>query len=65
MTLIFMDVNLLREHLSGDIQELIRNKKVLKHPQMMSIKNLFGEKILLLYKLARWYLKHDLGTMRI
>ena len=65
MSPIFKNVEIGRGDLSKHMQEFAEGKQFLQRPQRMLIGSLFGEKVLLLSELARWYLEHGLVITRI
>jgi G:T-mismatch repair DNA endonuclease (very short patch repair protein) len=62
---IFKNVNVSREHLSEHMRAYAEISGDLARPQRMLIGSLFGEKVLLLSTLARWYLDHGMVITKI
>jgi G:T-mismatch repair DNA endonuclease (very short patch repair protein) len=62
---VFKNVDVCREDLSEHMREFAESNDYLNRPQRMLIGSLFGEKILLLSGLARWYLEHGLVITKI
>ena len=62
---IFKNTNLDRTHLSDHMREFAEKEGYLKRPQRYLIGSLYGEKILLLTELLRWYLDQGLEVSRI
>lgn len=65
MAPIFKNVEVSREDIGMHMKEFAISSNQLKSPQKMLIGSLFGNKILLLSELARWYLNHGLKITRI
>jgi hypothetical protein len=65
MAPIFKNVPVSREDLSSHMREFADERGFLKSPQRMLVGSLFGEKILLLSELAKWYLEKGLVITKI
>jgi hypothetical protein len=65
MAPIFKNVDVSREHLSEHMENFAEGASFLKRPQRMLIGSLFGEKILLLSELVKWYLEQGLEVTRV
>ena len=65
MAPVFKNTMVGREHLSPHMSAFAADTHHLRSPQRTLIGSLFGEKILLLSELARWYLKHGLVITRV
>lgn len=65
MAPIFKNVEVGREHLSEHMRSFAEGTSFLVRPQRMLVGSLYGERILLLSELARWYLEHGLEVTRI
>ena len=65
MAPVFKNTMVGREHLSPHMSDFAADTHHLRRPQRTLIGSLFGEKILLLSELARWYLKHGLVITRV
>jgi len=62
---IFKNIPVSRKDLSDHMQSFASNTNHLMVPQRMLVGSLYGEKILILSKLAKWYLDHGLEITRI
>jgi G:T-mismatch repair DNA endonuclease (very short patch repair protein) len=62
---IFKNVELTRDHLSPSMREFAETEGFLVHPQRSLVGSMFGEKVLLLSTLAKWYLEHGLIITKI
>jgi hypothetical protein len=65
MAPIFKNVPVSREDLSQHMRDFADERGFLKRPQRMLVGSLFGEKILLLSELAKWYLEKGLVITKI
>ena len=62
---VFKNVEVSRDQLSEHMLSFAKEEEFLCRPQRMLVGSLFGEKVLLLSELARWYLEHGLEITRI
>jgi G:T-mismatch repair DNA endonuclease (very short patch repair protein) len=65
MAPIFKNVKVSRDQLSEHMLQFAEENDFLKTPQRMLIGSLYGEKILLLSELAKWYLEHGLEITKV
>ncbi len=65
MAPIFKNTMVGRDHLSQHMADFATGTHHLTYPQRSLVGSLFGEKILLLSELARWYLQHGLVITRV
>ena len=65
MTPVFKNVEVTRQQLGPRMTAFADGKHFLKRPSRMLIGSMFGEKVLLLSALARWYLSHGLIITKV
>ena len=65
MSPVFKNVKVSRQQLGPKMSEFAEGKHFLKRPSRMLIGSMFGEKVLLLSALVRWYLSHGLEITKV
>ena len=65
MSPVFKNISIGRENLTGHMREFVMENDCLKQPQRMLIGSMFGERVLLMTPLAKFYLKHGMKITRV